>query len=137
VLGAGCWVLGKKVFQCKINMSAYKELNIYTKAYELAINVHHASLKLPKFELYEQGCQVRRSSKSIKDTIAEGYGRRRYKADYIKFLVYAQASCDESTSQINMINELYPDIKEFDSACDEYIILGKMINKFIQSIENR
>ncbi len=99
--------------------------------------MHHASLKLPKFELYEQGSQVRRSSKSIKDTIAEGYGRRKYKADYIKFLVYAQASCDECTSQISMISELYPDLKEFDSNYDDYIILGKMINKFVQSIENR
>ena len=91
-------------------MSGYKELKIYQKTYELAIKVHHASLKLPKFELYEQGSQVRRSSKSIKDTIAESYGRRRYKADYIKFLVYAQASCDECTNQIEMIREIYTDI---------------------------
>ena len=67
-------------------MSGYRDLKIYQKAYELAKKVHIASLKLPKFELYEKGSQVRRSSKSIKDTIAEGYGRRRYHADYIKFL---------------------------------------------------
>jgi len=79
---------------------------------------------------------VRRSSKSIKDTIAEGYGRRRYKADYIKFMIYAQASCDECTSQINMIIELYPNIIEFESLYKEFDILGKMINKFIQSIES-
>ena len=113
------------------------ELKIYQKAYELAIKVHHASLKLPIFELYEQGSQVRRSSKSIKDTIVEGYGRRRYKADYIKFLVYAQASCDEWANQIEMIREIYIDIKDFDSIYNEYSILGKMINKFIQSIERR
>ena len=58
-------------------MSGYNELKIYQKAYELALKVHRTSLKLPKFEIYEQGSQVRRSSKSIKDTIAEGYGRRR------------------------------------------------------------
>ena len=62
-------------------MSGYKELDIYTEAYLLAIQIHNLSLKLPKFELYEQGSQNRRSSKSIKDNIAEGYGRRRYKAD--------------------------------------------------------
>ena len=101
------------------------------------MKVHKTSLKLPKFELYEQGSQVRRSSKSIKDTIAEGYGRRRYKADYIKFLVYAQASCDECANQIEMIRELYPDLKDFESLYDEYLVLGKMINKFTQSIESR
>ena len=93
-------------------MSGYKELKIYQIAYQLAIQIHKASLKLPKFELYEQGSQVRRSSKSIKDTISEGYGRRRYKADYIKFLVYAQSSCDECIGQLEMIKELYPSIEE-------------------------
>lgn len=118
-------------------MSGYKELKIYQFAYQLAIQVHKASLKLPKFELYEQGSQVRRSSKSIKDTISEGYGRRRYKADYIKFLVYAQASCDECLGQIEMIMELYPEILEFNEFSESYIQLGKMINKFIKVIETR
>jgi four helix bundle protein len=75
-------------------MSSYKDLEIYNLAYKLSIRVHKESLKLPAFELYEQGSQVRRSSKGIKDAIAEGYGRRKYKADFIKFLTYAIASCD-------------------------------------------
>lgn len=87
------------------DMSNYKDLEIYGLAFVLAKRVHIASLKLPPFELYEQGSQIRRSSKSIKDQIAEGYGRRRYKADFIKFLTYALASCDEATSQLNMIME--------------------------------
>ena len=84
-------------------MSGYKSLKIYQKSYELALKIHDASLKLPKFELYEQGSQIRRSSKSIKDNIAEGYGRRRYHGDYVKFLIYAQSSCDECLGQIEMI----------------------------------
>ena len=69
-------------------MSGYKELEIYKIAFELAIRVHHISLKLPKFEMFEQGSQIRRSSKGIKDTISEGYGRRRYKPEYVKYLIY-------------------------------------------------
>jgi four helix bundle protein len=65
------------------------------------------TLTLPKFELYEQGSQVRRSSKSIKDNIAEGFGRRRYKDEFVRFLVFAHSSCDEAISQLTMINELY------------------------------
>ena len=118
-------------------MSGFRDLTIYQEAYRLAIQVHHASLRLPKFELYEQGSQIRRSSKGIKDTISEGYGRRRYKADYIKFLTFAQASCDECAGQLDMICELYPDIEEFESLISSYEKLGKMINKFIQAIEAR
>jgi len=83
-------------------MSGYEDLEIYQLAFDYAIAIHHASLKLPQFELFEQGSQIRRSSKSIKDQISEGYGRRRYKADFIKFLVYAHASCDELKGQLKM-----------------------------------
>ena len=54
-------------------MKSYKDLDIYNIAFELAKRVHLASLALPQFELYEQGGQIRRSSKSIKDQIAEGF----------------------------------------------------------------
>lgn len=116
-------------------MSGYKSLRIYQRSYDLAIKIHHASLTLPKFELYEQGSQIRRSSKSIKDNVAEGYGRRRYKADYIKFLIYAQSSCDECLGQTEMITDLYPDLVEFKGLNVELDELGKMINSFIRSVE--
>jgi len=116
-------------------MSSYKDLEIYKIAYDLAKKTHYASLKMPSFELYEQGSQVRRSTKSIKDQISEGYGRRRYKPEFIKFLTYSQSSCDEATGQIEMIIDLYPDIKDFTGLLPEYEILGKKINMFIQYVE--
>ncbi len=76
-------------------------------AYKLVIEVHEMTMKLPNYELYEQGSQVRKSSKSIKDTIAEGFGRRRYKNEFIRFLIFAQASCDEAISQLSMISDIH------------------------------
>jgi four helix bundle protein len=116
-------------------MSSYKDLEIYKLAFDLSIKVHYASLKLPKFELYEQGSQIRRSSKGVKDTIVEGYGRRKYKADYIKFLTYAIASCDETTNHILSIKTLYPELIEFAIFEDEYDKLGRMINNYLQYVE--
>ncbi len=104
-------------------------------AFELAIEVHYLSLKLPSFEKFEQGSQIRRSSKSIKDQIAEGYGRRRYKADFIKFLIYAQASCDECVSQAEMIAQLYNETKGWKELIEKYNLLGKKLNRFIQYVE--
>jgi four helix bundle protein len=116
-------------------MPTYKELEIYKTAFDLSIKVHHLSLKLPGFERYEQGSQIRRSSKSIKDQIAEGYGRRAYKADFIKFLIYAQASNDECTNQIETIIALYPEHQGWKELKEAYDRLGKQINKFIQYVE--
>ncbi len=116
-------------------MKSYKDLEIYQQAYRLAVQIHHMSLTLPKFELYEQDSQIRRSSKSVKDNIAEGYGRKRYKDDFIKFLIFAQASCDEVTSQLSMISDLYFSEEPLTELKEEYDILGKRINKFIQYVE--
>lgn len=117
-------------------MSNYRDLEIYRKAYELSLIVHKESINLPQFELYEQGSQIRRSSKSVKDNITEGYGRRRYKAEYIKYLTYAIASCDETTNHLLAINDLYPEFKIFKSLIPQYEILGKMINNYLQYVES-
>lgn len=94
------------------------------------------SLKLPKYELYEQGSQIRRSSKSIKDTIAKGYGRRRYKAEFIRYLIFAHASCDETISQLNMINDIHFSESPLTGLIEKYELLGKKVNKFIQYVES-
>jgi len=117
-------------------MSSYRDLEIYKLAFDLSIRVHKASLKLPNFELYEQGSQIRRSSKGVKDAIVEGYGRRKYKPDYIKFLTYAIASCDETLNHIMSIKTLYPELKEFIDFEDPYDKLGRKINNNIQYVES-
>jgi four helix bundle protein len=51
-------------------MKNYKDLEIYNLSYDLAFRVHKMSLGLPKYEIYEEGSQVRRSSKGITSSIA-------------------------------------------------------------------
>ena len=117
-------------------MKSYKDLEIYTLSYSQAIKVHEVTLKLPQYEQFEEGSQARRSSKGITSCIVEGYGRRRYKAEFIKFLIYAHASCDETILHLNFIKDSHQEKAE---ACkeliDSYEILGSKINRFIQSVE--
>jgi len=117
-------------------MSNYKDLEIYQKAYRLAIEVHQMTIKLPKYELYEQGSQIRRSSKSIKDNMAEGYGRRRYKDEFVRYLIFAHSSCDETISQLNMISEIHFPDNPLTELINEYEILGRKISKYIEYVEN-
>src|SRR6218665_3348827 len=84
---------------------SYRKLEIWKLAREVAIEVHAMSLKLPKFEQFEEEQQIRRSSKGVKRCIVEGYGRRKYKADYIKFIIYALASNDETIDHLETIFE--------------------------------
>jgi len=119
-----------------IKMGSYKDLEIYKLAYKLSIRVHRESLKLPSFELYEQGSQIRRSSKSVRDNIVEGFGRRKYKAEYVKFLTYSISSCDETLNHIISLIDLYPNMLTFFDLKTEYEKLGKMINNYLQYVES-
>lgn len=44
---------------------SYKNLEIWKLSRHVVIDIHQMSMNLPKFELYETGSQIRRSSKSI------------------------------------------------------------------------
>lgn len=119
---------------------SYKNLEIWQLAREAVIEIHGMSLaELPKFELYEEGSQIRRSSKSIKSNIVEGYGRRRYKNDYIRFLDYAYASCLETTDHLeNLIEtESLKNQALFESLKEKMDKLGRKLNRFIQSVERQ
>jgi len=91
---------------------------------------------LPAFELFEKGSQVRRSSKTVTALIVEGYGRKRYKADFIKFLVHLQTECDKTIVHLSFLFErgfltgsiLYNQLKNES--------LTKRTNKFIQWVED-
>jgi len=116
----------------------YKDLEIWQLARELVIDIHRMSLqKLPKFEMYEEGNQIRRSSKSIKSNIVEGYGRRRYKQDFIRFLTYAIASNDETNDHLENLfeTESLKDKDMYENLHERLDKLGKKINLFLQSVE--
>ncbi len=118
-------------------MGSYRDLEIYKLSYDLAIKIHKISLELPKYEMYEEGSQIRRSSKGITSCIVEGYGRKKYKAEFVKFLIYAHASCDETILHLNFINDTHVvNGKEVKSLLDEYDELGRKINKFTKYVEN-
>jgi four helix bundle protein len=87
--------------------------------------------------MYEEGSQIRKSCKSVKSTIVEGYGRRKYKPDYLRFLIYAIASNDETIDHLETLNETgsLKDQELYQSIHDRIEILGKKLNNFIKSVE--
>jgi four helix bundle protein len=95
------------------------------------------SLTLSKFEWYEEGSQLRRASKVITTLMVEGYGRRRYKADFVKYLIISQSECDEVIVHLDFVfeTESMNDSELYESLRMEYDLLSKKINKFIQWVE--
>jgi four helix bundle protein len=118
-------------------MKTYRDLEIFKTSKKLATRVHVMSLKLAKFELFEEGSQIRRSSKAVTTSIVEGYGRRRYKMEFIRYLIFAQAECDETIVHLDFLwdTDSLRDKSLYLDLVREYDILSKQINKFIQWVE--
>ena len=117
---------------------SYRKVEIWQLARELVIDIHRMTLeKLPKFEMYEEGRQIRKSSKSVKSMIVEGYGRRRYKQDFIRFLTYSIASNDETMDHLETLFETasLTDKAFYESLRNRVDLLGRKLNLFIQSVE--
>ena len=116
---------------------SYQNLEIWQLARKASIDIHTMTLNnLPKFEMYEEGSQIRRSSKSVRSNIVEGYGRREYKQDFVLRWSYALASNDETIDHLDILHEtgslkdsnLYTELRE------HLTLLGKKLNLFIQAV---
>jgi len=116
---------------------SYRDLEIWKLARQTAIAVHRMTLQnLPKFT-YQAGSQIHRSAKSVSANIVEGYGRRRYKQEFIRFLVFAHSSCDETIDHLEMLFEtgsLKNEVvyRDLSARLD---LLGRKLNVFIDSVE--
>jgi four helix bundle protein len=116
---------------------SYKELEVYQVSFNLFIRLHRFSFLMPKYETYELGSQVRRAADSVNSNIIEGYGRRSYKKDFIKFLIYSHASNDETINHLKKIKKLYPNLAiEANQLKSEYDLLGKKLYRFIEYVKD-
>jgi four helix bundle protein len=119
---------------------SYKNLQIWQLARELTIEIHQMTFReLPRSEAYEEATQIRRSMKSVRSNIVEGYGRRRYKNDFIRFLTYAHASCDETIDHLEILfeTESLQNASLYKRLHQRLNQLGGKLNRFIQSVESQ
>jgi len=115
---------------------SYRDLDIYQLAHELAVAVHRSTLSLPRFEAFEEASQVRRSSKSVCANIAEGFCRRRYKPEFIRFLTFAWGSCEETLEHLCLLKDTGSLAEDAASPLEsQYHRLSSMIYSFLRSVE--
>jgi len=115
-----------------VNIS-FRDLTVYKKAFELAMEIFKISKTFPKEETYSLTDQIRRSSRSVCTSIAEAYRKRKYEAYFIS--KSSDADMENSETQVwldfsykcNYINEA--DYKRLMKKSEE---VGKMLNHMIE-----
>ena len=83
----------------------YWELDVYGLAREGRQRIFEMSQSFPKEEMYSLTDQVRRASRSVCAQIAEAWGRRLYKADFINRLSQAESEARETQCWLETIVE--------------------------------
>ena len=79
-----------------MNGGSFKDLKVYQRAYELAMEIFRISHKFPKEETYALTDQIRRSSRSVCANIAEAYRKRRYIKHFTSKITDADGEASET-----------------------------------------
>ena len=116
---------------------SYRELIIWQKSKDLAINIYRFTDYLPTKAKYSLADQMNRAAISIPSNIAEGHSRNSTK-DYIHFLYISKGSLSELMTQIEICLEVYSELEELINPlykqCNE---ISRMLNKLLSQLKNK
>lgn len=115
-------------------MHRYKELNVWQKAIDLAVDVYGITDSFPQKERFGLISQINRSVVSIPSNIAEGAGRNT-KKDFDHFLSIALGSSFELETQLLISNRRkYIEAIAFQKLQTDLEHIQNMLAKLKQSL---
>jgi four helix bundle protein len=111
-------------------IKSINDLEIYKSAYDLALKIHTMTNTYPKEEKYSLIDQIRRSSRSVAMNIREGFAKRKYENIFIRHLVDALGSSEETRGWLNFSKDLgYIDVNIFIEMDNYYDQLNSKLHK--------
>lgn len=107
------------------------DLEVYQRAFRVAMELHQVSLEFPKIEQFALSSQIRRSSKSICANIAEGFPKQKYsKPEFNRYLSMAEASANETIVWLQFAYELgYITPTKYQEWANAYEYIASMLFK--------
>lgn len=113
----------------------FRSLKVWQKSMTALELLYRATKGFPKDELYGLTSQLRRAACSVPMNIAEGYKRRSYQKDYLRFLRTAHGSEGEIETGIEIARRLgYLSADEAQQHMNRYDEVGRMLDGLIARI---
>jgi four helix bundle protein len=88
-----------------MQISSAKELKVYKKGYELAMQIFNLTRHFPAEEKYALTSQIRRSSRSVCLNLREAWAKRRYGAHFISKLTDCDGENSETDSSLDFAKD--------------------------------
>jgi four helix bundle protein len=115
-------------------MGSYKDLDVFKKAYALAMDIYEISKSFPPEEKYSLTDQVRRSSRSVCTNFGEAYRRRKYPAHFLSKLSDSDAENTETEIWIRFSFDCkYINQDIFSNLSERSAEIGRMLGYMIQN----
>lgn len=114
----------------------FKDLTVYKKAFNLAMEIYEVSKRFPKEEKYSLTDQVRRCSRSVCANIGEGYRKRRYTKHFVSKI--SDSDSENAEMQVWLQFALscnYIDQSDFDDLLYKSLEIGRLLNHMMQNPE--
>jgi four helix bundle protein len=117
----------------------FESLDVYRRAYGLAMGVHRRTLGFPQIEQFGLADQMRRASKGICANIAEGFARQEVSgADWRRYLTVAIGSADEMRVWCAFARDLgYLEATTADAWRSDYSEIARMLHGLGKAWQNR
>ena len=88
-----------------MRINSAKELEVYKKAYQLAMEIFELSKDFPAEERYALTSQIRRSSRSISMNLREAWSKRRYEAHFVSKLTDCDGENGETDTSLDFARD--------------------------------
>ena len=106
-----------------------RDLKVYQKAFDSAMEIFEITKKFPKDETYSLTDQIRRASRSVCSNLSEGWRKRRYKAVFLNKLTDSGQEAAETQTWLEFsLRCKYIDDETFQRLDDEYEHIFAMLN---------
>ena len=111
----------------------FKDLTVYQKAFDLAMEIFGLSKNFPKEETYSLTDQIRRSSRSVCATVGEAYRKRQYKAYFLNKISDADMENTETQVWLDFAGSCgYLDSVKKDVLKSQSFEIGKLLNHMLR-----
>jgi four helix bundle protein len=115
----------------------FEDLDVYKAASGFRITMYAVSRRLPEFEKFELGRQIRRAAVSLTNNIGEGHGRYHY-LDQIKLMLQARGSLQELIDDLNVSSdEAYIPLDEVVAIKERGRNVLKLLNGYLRWLRDR
>lgn len=114
----------------------YRDLLVYKKAFELAMDIFGITKKFPANENYALTDQIRRSSRSVCRAIGEGYRKRQYPKHFSSKM--SDADMENTETQISLDFALsceYISENEYNNLLNKSEEIGRILNHLVENPE--